>query len=70
MGKNAHEKSRKSLCRTIVELPPFLTSTEIRGQMAADYGINESVQTTRRRRNECEFCGRIAHKNHWCSTRI
>ena len=29
---------------------PFLTSTEIRGQIAADYDINMSVQTTRRRR--------------------
>ena len=37
----SHEKPRQPLCRTLVD--PFLTSTEIRGQMAADYGINVSV---------------------------
>ena len=30
--------------------------------MAADYGINVSVQTTRRHRNEFELCGHIAQK--------
>ena len=31
--------------------------------MTVDYGLNVSVQTTRRRRNEFELCGRIAQKN-------
>ena len=30
--------------------------------MAADYGINMSVQTRKRRRNEFELYGRIVHK--------
>ena len=42
---------------------PFLTSTQIRGQMSADYGVDVSVQTIRRRLNEFELYGRTAQKN-------
>ena len=49
----------------------FSTSTEIKGQMAADYGcINVSVQATRRRRNEFKLSGRIVQKTRWCPTSI
>ena len=42
------------------KIDPFLTSTQIGGRMAADNGVNVSVQTIRRRLIEFELYGRIA----------
>jgi len=44
----------------ISKADPFLTWTQIRGQMVADYGVNVSTQTIRRRLNEFGLYGRIA----------
>ena len=46
----------------ISKADPFLTSTQIRGQMVADYGVNVSAQTIRSRLNENGLYGRIAQK--------
>ena len=62
------EKPRKSSLQNdrrmakLIKADTFVISTQTRGRMAADYGINLSVQITRRPRKEFELCGRIAQK--------
>jgi len=51
---------------TISKTDPFLTSTQIRGQMVADYGVNVSPQTRRRRLNQFGLYKRIAQKKKHC----
>ena len=69
------EKPRKTTSaddRRIVNLSkrdPFLTSTQIRAQMEANYGVNVSSQTIRRRLQEKNLNGRIARKKPMVSTK-
>jgi len=55
----------------ISKTDPFLPSTQIRGQMVADYAVNVSPQTIRKLLNEFGLYERIApKKKHCCPFKI